>query len=94
MAPLRAQPSDKSEMVSQLLFGETVEIEEKKDNWRYVGCSWDGYTGWVDTKQLHRLTPSEYEAAGSTGHQSVAGRGSDGGRSFYPDHHGRGAAGI
>ena len=31
IAPLRAQPSDKSEMVSQLLFGETVEILEQKE---------------------------------------------------------------
>jgi hypothetical protein len=61
LAPLRAQPSDKSEMVSQLLFGETCEVQEKKDNWRYVVCTWDGYAGWADAKQLRRLTPSEYD---------------------------------
>lgn len=60
IAPLRAQPSDKSEMVSQLLFGETVEVDEHKDNWRHVTCAWDGYTGWMDAKQLRRLTPSEF----------------------------------
>jgi uncharacterized protein YfaT (DUF1175 family) len=61
IAPLRAQPSDKSEMVSQLLFGETVEVQESKDNWKYVVCAWDGYTGWVDAKQLKRLTPNEFD---------------------------------
>ncbi len=61
IAPLRAQPSDKSEMVSQLLFGETVEIKDHKDNWRQVTCAWDGYSGWMDAKQLRRLTPSEFE---------------------------------
>ena len=61
IAPLRAQPSDKSEMVSQLLFGETVEVNEQKDNWRQVTCAWDGYTGWMDAKQLRRLTPSEFD---------------------------------
>lgn len=61
IAPLRAQPSDKSEMVSQLLFGETVEVQESKDNWKYVVCAWDGYTGWVDSKQLKRLTANEFE---------------------------------
>lgn len=61
IAPIRAQASDKSEMVSQLLFGETVEVQESKDNWRYVVCAWDGYTGWVDAKQLMRLTASEFE---------------------------------
>ncbi len=48
-------------MVSQLLFGETVEIQESKDNWKYVVCAWDGYSGWVDSKQLKRLTPTEFD---------------------------------
>lgn len=61
LAPLRAQPSDKSEMVSQLLFGEMAEVLDQKDGWRYVSCSWDGYTGWVDAKQLKRLTGSEFD---------------------------------
>ncbi len=61
IAPLRAQPSDRSEMVSQLLFGETVEIDAQKDNWRHVTCAWDGYSGWMDTRQLRRLTPGEFD---------------------------------
>jgi len=61
LAPMRAHPSDKSEMVSQLLFGETVEISESKDGWRHVVCAWDGFAGWVDGKQLSPLTPSEYD---------------------------------
>lgn len=61
IAPLRAQHSDKSEMVSQLLFGETVEILESKENWYHVVCSWDGYTGWVDGKQLKRISEQEYQ---------------------------------
>lgn len=61
LAPLRAHPSDKSEMVSQLLFGETMEVQDAKDSWRYVICSWDGYAGWVDVKQIKRLTPSEFD---------------------------------
>lgn len=62
IAPIRAQASDKSEMVSQLLFGETVEVQDAKGNWRFVVCAWDGYSGWVDNKQLIRLTASEFEA--------------------------------
>jgi len=61
IAPLRAHPSDKSEMVSQLLFGETVEVTDHRDSWRHVVCAWDGYSGWVDAKQLKRLTPNEYD---------------------------------
>jgi len=62
LAPLRAHPSDKSEMVSQLLFGETVEVTAQKDTWRHVTCSWDGVNGWVDSRQIKRLTPAEYDA--------------------------------
>ena len=62
IAPLRAQPSDKSEMVSQLLFGETMQINEQKDQWRHVSCTWDGHAGWVDAKQIKNLTISEFEA--------------------------------
>lgn len=69
LAPLRAHPSDKSEMVSQLLFGEPVEVQEAKDSWRHVVCAWDGYSGWVDSKQLKRLTPSEFDDY--TGQQAI-----------------------
>ena len=48
-------------MVSQLLFGETVEIDAQKDNWRHVTCAWDGYSGWMDARQLRRLTPAEFD---------------------------------
>jgi hypothetical protein len=56
-------------MVSQLLFGETVEIHEEKASWRHVVCAWDGYTGWVHSSQLKRLTPGEFEAYAE--HQST-----------------------
>ena len=53
VVPLRSSPADKAEMVSQLLFGELVEIIGKKGkNWRYVRGEWDGYKGWLDPKQI------------------------------------------
>lgn len=62
VAPVRSHAGDKSEMVSQLLFGETVEVTDRKDQWMHVVCAWDGCSGWVDAKQLKRITPSEYDA--------------------------------
>jgi len=59
IVPIRSNNSDKSEMVSQLLFGETVEVLEKKGAWLKVRCIWDNYIGWVDKKQIERITPSE-----------------------------------
>ncbi|MDX2135019.1 MAG: C40 family peptidase [Saprospiraceae bacterium] len=61
LAPLRADPSHKSEMTSQLLFGETAEVQDTRGNWLFVVCAWDGYTGWVHGQQVKPLTPSEYD---------------------------------
>ncbi len=55
-APLRIMPKDTSEMVSQLLFGECVEIIDwKNKNWLKVRCLFDGYIAWLDPKQLSYL---------------------------------------
>ncbi|MEM1319768.1 MAG: C40 family peptidase [Bacteroidota bacterium] len=62
VVPLRNSPSDKSEMVSQLLFGEMVEILERKGKWSKVRCTWDNYIGWSDTKQVKALSQEDYEA--------------------------------
>jgi gamma-D-glutamyl-L-lysine dipeptidyl-peptidase len=50
--PIRKEASDKSEMTSQLLFGEIVELLKKDKQWRHVRCVYDGYTGWIDEKQV------------------------------------------
>ena len=63
VVPIRSTSSDSSEMVSQLLFGEMVEVLEKRGkNWSKIRCIWDNYIGWVDTKQIKPITPSEFEA--------------------------------
>ena len=49
--PMRAEASDRSEMVNQLLAGDTVEIVEKQEKWSLVQADYDGYRGWVDNKQ-------------------------------------------
>lgn len=50
--PLRASDSDRAEIVSQLLFGESVEVLEKNSPWTKVKCLHDGYEGFVDEKQF------------------------------------------
>jgi hypothetical protein len=53
IAPLRAAASHKSEMVSQLVFGEPCRIiEEDRDGWQRVTCDYDGYEGWCQKGQL------------------------------------------
>jgi hypothetical protein len=51
--PMRGSTSDQSEMVNQILFGETFDIIDKKKNWSYVKLKHDNYIGWIDNKQYH-----------------------------------------
>lgn len=62
VVPVRSASSDTSEMVSQLLFGEMVQVLERKGkNWSKVRCTWDNYIGWVDSKQIKPITVAEFE---------------------------------
>lgn len=57
---VRNHPSQKSEMLTQILFGEVVEImEERGKAWYLVRCLWDDSVGWVASNQLLPLGASE-----------------------------------
>ncbi|WP_316807134.1 C40 family peptidase [Pedobacter agri] len=60
VAPLRAEPSDRAEIVSQLLFGEHVEIVSKNDRWWLVRNGYDGYEGWMDFRQLAAISQAQF----------------------------------
>jgi hypothetical protein len=47
VVPLYAQPSLRSEQVSQLVLGETGLVEERGGEWRRIRADLDGYSGWV-----------------------------------------------
>ncbi|QEC55637.1 C40 family peptidase [Flavisolibacter ginsenosidimutans] len=57
--PMRKEPSHRSEMVSQLLFGEYVKTGEEKNEFVLVKCDYDGYEGWVQAKQLSAVNGNE-----------------------------------
>ncbi len=50
--PLRAEPSHRSEMVSQLLWGEPQQIFSEHQGWLQVRGYLDGYIGWVPVGTL------------------------------------------
>lgn len=52
---LRKEPFEWSEMVSQVLFGETVKIISEEARWLQVRCISDGYEGWLDRKCIHKI---------------------------------------
>ena len=50
---MRAEPAHQLEIVSQLLFGEAVEVLEEGDKgWLRVKCLYDNYEGWVTKTHL------------------------------------------
>ena len=60
VAPIRRDPSDASEQVSQLLCGELAEIICRGErDWVYLRCLHDGYVGWCDGKQLFPWTEEQ-----------------------------------
>lgn len=70
IVPVRSQPSDKSEMVTQLLYGELVQIlDHTNPAWLLVKNETDGYEGWVDAKQLTLLSIDEYKSIKTTPYQ-------------------------
>lgn len=46
--PVRSKASHRSEMVSQLLFGEKAAVLEEKGEWLKIRTFFDDYTGWVE----------------------------------------------
>jgi gamma-D-glutamyl-L-lysine dipeptidyl-peptidase len=52
LIPVRKEPSEKSEMVTQILFGEHFEILEQMVGWCHVKLAFDKYEGWVDQKMV------------------------------------------
>jgi hypothetical protein len=61
LAALRAEPFDRSEMVNQLLFGETFEVIEEHKGWLRVRLSLDSYEGWLDKKACIALTSEQMD---------------------------------
>ena len=59
--PLRAEPSDRSEQVSQVLFGEAFEITDWKEKWVSIITATDSYAGWIDRLQFTMLGHLAYK---------------------------------
>ncbi|CAI9674890.1 C40 family peptidase [Elizabethkingia anophelis] len=56
VAPVRADKTDKAEIVTEMLYGESADILEVINNWTRIKMHYDGYEGWIDTKQITLVT--------------------------------------
>ncbi|MGB4399052.1 MAG: C40 family peptidase [Daejeonella sp.] len=62
LVPVRAEPSDKSEMTSQLLFGDHFTIQENNGKWIRILTAHDEYEGWIDIKQFEEIEHAAFVA--------------------------------
>ncbi len=57
--PVRTEPNDRSELCTQLLFGDLYLITEETEKWLKVKIAYDGYVGWIDRVQ-HYAVEKQY----------------------------------
>jgi hypothetical protein len=60
IVPLRAEASDVSEMVSQVLYGEHFKVLESRKKWSRIRLAFDKYEGWIDNKQFLNISEEDY----------------------------------
>lgn len=66
LVPVRFEPSDLSEMTTQLLFGEMLAIPEITDKWLFVRNLSDNYSGWVDRNSIRIITVDRFNKLSRT----------------------------
>lgn len=59
--PVRAEGSDKAEIITQLLFGDHYEVLEEAEKWIKIRNHFDQYEGWICRKQFFEITGKEYD---------------------------------
>lgn len=74
--PVRSEPSDKAEMVTQLLFGESYRILDSNDKWSQIKIDQDHYEGWISTNQ-HADAYEGYEPLLTLDKLTIASNGND-----------------
>ena len=60
IVPIRSNADDKSEMISQVLFGEHFQIIESNKKWSYIKLAHDEYNGWICNKQWIEISKETY----------------------------------
>jgi len=72
LIPCRAEPAERSEMVNQLLFGETYSVLDENEKWLKIETITDQYSGWIDRKLHRTISRSELDAFLETKKQVVS----------------------
>lgn len=60
IVPIRLEPTDTSEMVTQSLYGDFFKVLEKRKKWSRIRFAYDKYEGWIDNKQYLEIEEEQY----------------------------------
>jgi hypothetical protein len=66
--PVRNEPSERAEMITQVLFGETFQIVEETVKWSYVKLTNDNYIGWIDNKTITAISEEYFKKLNTQSH--------------------------
>ncbi len=60
VVPCRKEPSNTSEMITQLLFGEHYSILETTESWIKIKVAFDNYECWINVKQHQKISETTF----------------------------------
>jgi len=61
IVPLRLEPFNTSELISQVFYGESFKVIEKRKKWSRIRLPFDNYEGWIDNKQYKEILENDYK---------------------------------
>lgn len=66
LVPVRTTHSDKSELCTQLLFGDHYEVIDQSPDrkWLQIRIAYDDYCGWIDYRQHHAISKDYFDYLG------------------------------
>ncbi len=71
--PVRLSPDGKSEMATQLVYGDHFRILEKRKEWSKIRIAFDACEGWMDNNQLMHISETDFKKIeGSAHHKFVS----------------------
>ena len=59
--PLRKENDHKSELTSQLLYGDSFKIIDQRKDWYKIRLDWDKYEGWITQNQAIIIEEKEHK---------------------------------
>ncbi|MCB0398718.1 MAG: C40 family peptidase [Winogradskyella sp.] len=60
IVPIRLEPTDTSEMVTQAIYGDFFKVLEQRKKWSRIRFAYDNYEGWIDNKQYFEIQEDQY----------------------------------